>query len=230
MEDNLKRVYYYSFYPFNNSHCIKNKSYKIYDFSKQTPGDTILFDTTSFPHTCYGYPYLTIKKIDSILIKGSYRKQYEFIEQGEIWVEGIGSLRGLLSPFIMQVTCSCVNALVCNLQNDSMYYYSSTYNSSAYNYCICNDPLSTNNISVKNKFSIFPNPFSSQTTLQTAGRLHNASLTIYNSVGQTVKRIDNLIGQTIIFHRDNLPTGLYFVRLTQDGNTISADKFVITDK
>ena len=78
--------------------------------------------------------------------------------------------------------------------------------------------------------SIFPNPFSTQSTLRTAERLQNASLTIYNSVGQTVKCIDNLSGQTVLFQRDNSPSGLYFVRLTQDGNTISADKFVITDK
>lgn len=78
--------------------------------------------------------------------------------------------------------------------------------------------------------NLYPNPFSSQTTLLTDKVLKNASLTIFNSFGQTVKQIDNLSGQTIIFHRDNLPSGQYFVRLTQDGNIISVDKFVITDK
>jgi hypothetical protein len=66
--------------------------------------------------------------------------------------------------------------------------------------------------------NIFPNPLSIQTTLHTDNRFINASLTVYNSVGQTVKCVDNLAGQTIIFHRDNLPSGLYFVRLMQDGN------------
>jgi len=76
----------------------------------------------------------------------------------------------------------------------------------------------------------YPNPFSTQTTLQTVERLQNASLTVYNSVGQVVKRMDNLSGQTIIFHRDNLPSGLYFVRLTQDSKVIAVDKLVIADK
>ena len=80
------------------------------------------------------------------------------------------------------------------------------------------------------RVQIFPNPLSTQATLQTANPLKNASLTVCNSVGQIVKRIDNLVGQTIVFHRDNLPSGLYFVRLTQDGSTISVDKFVITDR
>ena len=69
-----------------------------------------------------------------------------------------------------------------------------------------------------------------QTVLRTEERLINASLTVYNLYGQAVKQIDNLSGQTVIFQRDNLTSGLYFVRLTQDGNTISADKFVVVDE
>lgn len=81
-----------------------------------------------------------------------------------------------------------------------------------------------------NYVNIFPNPFSNQTTLHIDKYIKNASLTVYNSLGETVKHVNGLAGQTIVFHRDNLPSGLYFVLLTQDGNTISPDKFVITDK
>ncbi|HXB39926.1 MAG TPA: T9SS type A sorting domain-containing protein [Bacteroidia bacterium] len=77
--------------------------------------------------------------------------------------------------------------------------------------------------------NIFPNPFFMQTTLQTDKVFKNASLTICNLQGQTVKQINNLSGHTIILHRDNLPIGLYFVRLTQDGKTFSFDKLIITD-
>jgi hypothetical protein len=81
-----------------------------------------------------------------------------------------------------------------------------------------------------NTIRIYPNPFTTQTILQTDNFLKNASLTVYNSSGQTVKQVNNLVGQTIFFHRDNLPSGLYFVRLTQDGKTFSADKFLIVDE
>ena len=77
--------------------------------------------------------------------------------------------------------------------------------------------------------NIYPNPFSTQTTLQTGKFLKNASLTVYNSFGQTVKQIHNLSGQAIIFHRDNLSSGLYFLRLTQDSKVIAVDKLVIAD-
>ena len=79
-------------------------------------------------------------------------------------------------------------------------------------------------------FTISPNPFSSSTTLQTDWLLKNYTLIVYNSVGQTVKQMDNLSGQTIILNRNNLPSGLYFVRLTENNKTLAVDKLVITDK
>lgn len=84
-------------------------------------------------------------------------------------------------------------------------------------------------ISKTDKFSIFPNPFSTQTTLQTDNLFKDATLTVYNSFGQQVKQIKNISGQTITLHRDNLPSGLYFLHLTQDNKTITTDKLIITD-
>ncbi|MBL7888202.1 MAG: CotH kinase family protein [Bacteroidia bacterium] len=77
--------------------------------------------------------------------------------------------------------------------------------------------------------NIYPNPFTESTTLQTNKVLKNATLTVYNSYGQTVKQIKNIYGQTIILQRDNLSSGLYFIRLTQDHEVITANKFIITD-
>lgn len=78
-------------------------------------------------------------------------------------------------------------------------------------------------------FTIYPNPFSTETTLQSDEFLQNASLTVYNSFGQVVKQVESFTGHKMIFHRDNLPGGLYFIRLTQDGKTFSTEKLVITD-
>lgn len=77
--------------------------------------------------------------------------------------------------------------------------------------------------------NIYPNPFSSSTTLLTDKIFKDATLKVYNLCGQTVKQIDNLSGQTIVLHRDNLPSGLYFIRLTQDNKIIATKKLVITD-
>jgi phosphatidylserine/phosphatidylglycerophosphate/cardiolipin synthase-like enzyme len=75
----------------------------------------------------------------------------------------------------------------------------------------------------------FPNPFVFETTLQTNLFLNNASLSIYTIQGQEVKQIKNISGQTITVKRDDLPSGLYFIRLTENGKTLLTDKLMITD-
>ena len=80
-----------------------------------------------------------------------------------------------------------------------------------------------------NSFKVFPNPFSTQTTLQTDILLHNATFTVYNCFGQKVREITNISGNTATFYRDNLPSGLYFIRLTQDNKQIETKKLIITD-
>ncbi len=98
-----------------------------------------------------------------------------------------------------------------------------------YTNCVVNIPVFINDDSHIIKINIYPNPFSTQTTLRTDGLLKNATLTVYNSFGQTVKQIKNISGQTVTLFRDNFPSGLYFLRVTEE-NKIYTDKLVITDK
>ena len=81
----------------------------------------------------------------------------------------------------------------------------------------------------KNIFSIFPNPFISSTTIQANGNLKNATLTIYNLYGQTLKQLNNISGLAVSLFRDNLPSGLYFIRLTEENRIIAVEKLIITD-
>jgi hypothetical protein len=78
--------------------------------------------------------------------------------------------------------------------------------------------------------NIYPNPFSMQATLWTDNLFKNANLTVYNSFGQFVKQIKNISGQTITLYRCNLPSGLYFLYLTEDNKILSIDKLLIIDK
>lgn len=82
---------------------------------------------------------------------------------------------------------------------------------------------------IPNTIHLFPNPFSTQVTLQTDNLFKNSTLTIYNTYGQLVKQINNISEQTITMSRDNLPSGLYFIQLTQDNKTIATAKLTITD-
>lgn len=80
----------------------------------------------------------------------------------------------------------------------------------------------------KRIFSIFPNPFISTTTIKTILNLKNATLTICNLYGHTVKQVKNISGQTVSLSRGNLPSGLYFIRLTEENKVIAVEKLIIT--
>jgi hypothetical protein len=80
-----------------------------------------------------------------------------------------------------------------------------------------------------NLFSIYPNPFSVQTILQTNIFLHNATFKVSNYLGQTVKQINNISGQTVTLLRENLPIGLHFLQLIQGNQVIATKKIIITD-
>lgn len=77
--------------------------------------------------------------------------------------------------------------------------------------------------------SIYPNPFSSATTLQSENLLRDATLTVYNASGQKIKQIENISGHTVVFSRENLPGGLYLFQLTQDNQLITTNKLIIND-
>jgi len=77
--------------------------------------------------------------------------------------------------------------------------------------------------------TIFPNPFSSFTTLQTKVSLTNAILTVYNIYGQAVVQLNNINGQTVTLSRENISSGLYFVQLTEGNKIMAANKLVIVD-
>lgn len=91
-------------------------------------------------------------------------------------------------------------------------------------------PVGVENYFNRKNIFVSPNPFCTQTVLQTDNLLHNATLTIYNSFGQTVKQIKNISGQEIKLQRDNLPGGLYFLRLTEENKTLTTEKIIIADK
>lgn len=93
----------------------------------------------------------------------------------------------------------------------------------------CLQEMGINNYSFFDEITMFPNPFSGQTTLRTAKQLTNATLTINNCFGEIGKQIKNINGQTVVLNRDNLRSGLYYAQLTQDNQIIATIKLVIID-
>jgi hypothetical protein len=86
-----------------------------------------------------------------------------------------------------------------------------------------------NELVLKTSTIVFPNPFSSSTILHADNIFKNLTLTIHNSIGQQVKQLNNVSGQTVTLYRENLPSGLYILRLTQDNKLIYINKLIIID-
>jgi uncharacterized repeat protein (TIGR03803 family) len=78
-------------------------------------------------------------------------------------------------------------------------------------------------------YSIYPNPFSNSVTINNSYPLKEATLTVYNQLGEIVDEINNINYQSIILHRGNLTEGSYFIRLKENNRIILVDKVIITD-
>lgn len=77
---------------------------------------------------------------------------------------------------------------------------------------------------------IFPNPFYNFTTIQIdKPDSDHFSLTIFNSVGEKVKQINMISGNTITLYREDLPSGLYFLQLRNEHILIGIEKIIIAD-
>lgn len=66
-------------------------------------------------------------------------------------------------------------------------------------------------------------------TLQSSDQLNNATLTLYNNYGQTVKKINNISEHTFSIYRDHLKSGLYLIKLTEENKIIATKKLLISD-
>ena len=117
-----------------------------------------------------------------------------------------------------------------SLHDPTRYLVAATYGRSMYKY---NLGLSVNlneSANSKNKIEIYPNPFSFSTTLSFEKGLQNATIEVYNSSGQKVRETNDLSGKSIILGRDDLPGGVYFIRVTQNGKPLAIQKLIIADQ
>ena len=212
---------------------IANKTFFVF---KNTTTDSLLYDYNLIVgDTMKGFisPYpsiydMVVLSIDSVLIKGQYRKKWNFAHfnnDSTYFIEGIGSNAGLIEPLNTYAIDFKYRYLVCVKDSTGTLFTSS--HSSAMG---CNLIVSgTNEIDLINNCSIFPNPFTTSTTIQTSINLKSATLNIYNALGQEIKTINNISGKEITLQRDNLPEGIYFIRLREDDKIIANGKLIISE-
>jgi hypothetical protein len=75
---------------------------------------------------------------------------------------------------------------------------------------------------------IYPNPFTDKTTLKTNDvQLENATLELYDVLGNKVRVMKNLSGNSIVISRDGLTNGIYFYQLTNENSVIATGKITV---
>lgn len=199
----------------------------LYDYNL-TVGDTfsgfITYDEFFFGN----HPY-EVSSIDSVLVNGQYRKRWNFIPHNvnstPYIIQGIGTNAGLIDPIYTYHVDFTRRFLVC-VMNNSGTIYNSEYTSEMG----CNIITEgINEIDIENGAYWYPNPFSTQTTLQTDRFLKDARLAVYNQLGQQVKEVNNISGHTVSFHRNNLPTGIYFFSLSENHKILKTGKLLIAN-
>jgi len=174
-----------------------------------------------------------VTKIDSVLLfNGEYRKQYTFAPVGfnstdDLVVEGIGSIlwKGLFNPLINAMATNGDNfRFECFKQNEIIYFL----NNPDCDHCFCTLVTDIKDVKKLVNHTVTPNPFSQLAVLQTDYYLNNATLILYNSFGQVVRQLTSITGKTITLRRDNLPTGIYFYKLSENNRILASDKFIIS--
>lgn len=193
--------------------------YLFYDFTL-TPGEIYYANIRGCQFE------MTLDSIDSIeLLNGETRKRYNFSNWNtEQWIEGIGSLKGLLNIGFNMCMSDVYIDLNCFTENDTLKFQNSNFSS-----CYYTTVGLAKDIPIEN-FAISPNPLTTYGILKSTSFLTDCELKIYNTAGKLVRDIPNLSGQEFVIERKDLNSGLYFIQLTKDNNIIGICKMIISDK
>lgn len=194
----------------------------LYDFSLSI-GDSLKVEEHASVDTLTWYVTDTItydlgsEKRKALLVEQNY---YGYIFQ-DIWLEGIGSIHGLFTPFYeppysfeFGYHLVCFTDSSTGLQFAPDIFQDSTY-SCASRISLPEEPsLATDDV------DIFPNPFSRRLNLHNRGG-HLVEITIATARGRIMKRLSLAPEARKEINSSQWPSGVYLVRMQGGGQTIT---------
>jgi len=200
---------------------------QIYLYDNWNECDTLAYDFNLNVGDTLPVSYLNqfnyVWLIDSVLVGNQYNKRFRLsngYDSSYAIIEGIGNTFGAFAS--LDFYFEAYAHLYCVKKNDqTVWTYDTSYQCELIN--------RIGSINFHRQISVIPNPFSVSTSISVSEILKNADLTIYNALGQEVKKIKNISGGVIEIQRDNLPGGVYFIRLSQENNIITNQKVIITN-
>ena len=213
--DSASRVFYFPSWG--------DQEYLIYNFEVEV-GDTIFSNQWFNPEG-----YLVVSVIDSILVADQYRRMIHFEPYPEFpysltpWIEGIGSMRGLLFQSGDIPTNGIWGELVCFIQNKEVVFHNQEFDNC---YPL---PLSfdDNNLSYENQIRIFPNPSDNKVNFEflQPDYLHS-TIKIYGSDGGLI--METIVAESVVsIDVNGLARGIYFFICLNSEYEIKTGKFMV---
>ncbi len=78
-----------------------------------------------------------------------------------------------------------------------------------------------------NEIVVYPNPFSNQAVISSVTSLRNATIVVENLIGERVKVMQNISGNTFTLSRNGLEAGCYSLRLINENEIITTKLVVV---
>ena len=219
-EDSQKRVYYkgdtviHDFKPMIDFHDFEE--IVLFDFSVNI-GDTIR--EGNFPEGAW----IIVENIDTIQIGNTYRKRFHFNPMPWVkWIEGIGSLKGLLFTSGDLPTNGLNNDLICFKQNGEILYFNTEFSD-----CI---PFITS-IKIEkhdnSEITLFPNPSNINSIKINFGELRISIIQIVDCNGRLIGIYNVEMHSSYNLSTEKYQPGIYFYKATNENGIAYTGKFVV---
>lgn len=90
----------------------------------------------------------------------------------------------------------------------------------------CNS-LGTEDVVKNHNLVVFPNPCYSESLLNVDWEMKDATIILYNSMGNKVRQYDNIDGRRFQLNSDHFNSGLYYVKIIQENSSYNSALFTI---
>lgn len=210
-EDANKNIYFFPHMEFMStpgpiSFPNNTSEHLLYTFDNLEVGMVLPINTGGFE--------IEVLDIDSILLGVKYRKRYQIQHDGllfgpEYWIEGIGSIKDLLSPFSHEFEWEYYTLCF----TDSITYYLNSPNGE--DVCFYTLSAITQNESNSLEFNLYPNPVSKTLIIKSGTATQSGSVNIYSISGQLMLQ-NSLINSELEINIEGFESGIYIVEITYE--------------
>ena len=199
-------------------------SYLLYDFSLET-GQSIELETI------FGLNTLTVIGNNLMTDNASITRRVIIFDSGEIWIEGIGSNKGVLTRGLGLVADYDPFMNCFKYEDILVWSNETTMPNCEFSFTeLCGTTSSEHLLFLeKINFKVFPNPIQSEAMIEIEGfeKLEQPEIRIFNLQGQLIQKILELNEEKISFFRKDLNAGIYVFELFDTKTTFALRKKIV---